>query len=252
MIDASYRVDYQKTASEESMFRIGRTLPFALALAFLGMFTAGCGSTNSKFRLVHAIPDGQPVDVLIDGKAVESAVAFDSVTPSSGYLSVSSGSRKLEVRANGGTTDYFSGTPTFNNGAAYTIVATGAVGNNTVVSPVFTDDNSAPTSGNAKLRFIHASPSGPTPVDIYVVAPGTDISGVSPSISSIAYTNASAYLSVPAGTFDILITPAGLKAVDITVPSASFTAGQIRTFIVVDVQNGGSLSGTPLELSDLN
>jgi Domain of unknown function (DUF4397) len=253
MIGASYQVDYQKTDPEESMFPIGKTLPFALALAALSMFTAGCGSSNSKFRLVHAIPDGQAVDVLIDGKTVESAVAFDSVTPSTGYLSVSSGGRKLEVRPNGGTTDFFSGTPTFNSGTAYTVVATGAVGNNTVVAPVFTDDNSAPASGNARLRFIHASPSGPTPMDIYVIAPDTtDISGVAPSISSLAYTNASAYLSVPAGTFNILITPAGLKAVDITVPSASFTAGQIRTFIAVDVQNGGSMSGTPLELSDLN
>ncbi len=235
------------------MFRIGRTLPFALALAALSMFAASCGSSNSKFRLVHAIPDGQAVDVLIDGKTVESAVAFNSVTPSSGYLSVSSGGRKLEVRQSGTTTDYFSGTPTFNSGAAFTVVATGAVGNNTVVAPVFTDDNSAPTSGNAKLRFIHASPSGPTPVDIYVVAPGTDIGGVSPSISSVAYTNASTYLSVPAGTFDILITSAGSKSpVDSTVSGASFTAGQIRTFIAVDVQNGGSMSGTPLELSDLN
>jgi hypothetical protein len=241
---------------EKTMFRIVRTLPFALALAALTIFTACGGSSSSKFRLVHAIPDGQPVDVLIDGKTVESAVAFDSVTPSSGYLSVSSGSRKLEVRQSGTTTDYFSGTPTFNSGAVYTVVATGAVGNNTVVAPVFTDNNATPTAGNAELRFIHASPSGPTPVDIYVVAPPGTGDGGSASISSLAYTQASTYLTVPAASggtpYDILVTPAGFKTIVITVPGASFNAGQIRTFILVDVQNGGAISTTPMELSDLN
>lgn len=238
------------------MFRIGRTLPFALALSILSIFTAGCGSSNSKLRLVHAVPDGGVIDVLIDGKNVAPGLSFDTATS---YLSMASGSRHVQVFAAGTTTNaFFDGTVNLSGGTTYTAVATGFANrtppvNNTVVAPVFTDDNSAPTSGNAKLRFIHASPSGPTPVDIYVVAPETtDISGVSPSISSVAYTNASTYLSVPAGTFKILVTPAGLKAVDITVPSASFTAGQIRTFIAVDVQNGGSMSGTPLELSDLN
>jgi hypothetical protein len=234
------------------MSRMLRTLSFTLALAALSVFTANCGSSNAKFRLVHAISDGQPVDVLIDGKTVESSVAFDSVTPSSGYISVSSGSRKLEVRPSGTTTDYFSGTPTFNSGGAFTVVATGKVGNNTVVAPVFTDNNTAPMSGNAALRFIHASPSGPTSIDIYVVAPGTDITGVSPSISSLAYTNASTYLNVPAATFDIVVTSAGFKAREFTVSSLSFAAGQIRTFVTIDVQNAELMSGTPLELSDLN
>ena len=234
------------------MLRMLRTLPCALALVALSVFTASCGSSNSRFRLVHAIADGQPVDVLIDGKTVESSVAFDTVTPTSGYLSVSSGSRKLEVRPTGTTTDYFSGTPTFNSSSASTVVATGAVGNNTVVAPVFTDNNTAPTSGNAALRFIHASPSGPASIDIYVVAPGMDITGVSPSISSVAYPTASAYLSVPAGTFDIVVAPAGFKAREFTLSNASFNAGQIRTFVTVDVQGGGFMSATPLELSDLN
>jgi uncharacterized protein DUF4397 len=249
------RASYQLAptiSSEESMFRPLRTLPCTLALAALSLLTASCGSSNSKFRLVHAIADGQPVDVLIDGKTVESSVAFDSVTPTSGYMSVSSGNRKLEVRPTGTTTDYFSGTPTFNSGSAFTIVATGAVSNNTVVAPVFTDNNTAPTSGNVALRFIHASPSGPASIDIYAVAPGTDISGVAPSISSLAYPTASTYLSVPAGTFDIVVTPAGFKAREFTLSNVSFTTGQIRTFVTVDVQNGGFMSATPLELSDLN
>ena len=234
------------------MFRMLRTLPFALALTALSIFTAGCGSSSStKFRLVNAIPNApQAVDALIDGKVVETAVQFD--TPPSAYLSVSSGSRHLQVFPTGTTTGaYFDGNVSLSSGSDYTVVATGSVTNNTIVAPLFTDNNTAPTSSNAAVRFIHASPSNQTPQDIYLVAPGTGDGG-SPSISSVAYSAASTYLTVPAGSYDILITPTGFKSINITVPNVSFSAGQIRTYVLVDVPNGGAMSATPLVLNDLN
>jgi hypothetical protein len=231
------------------MFRMLRSLPFALALAALSIFAASCGSSNSKFRLVHAIPDGQAVDVLIDGKTVESAVAFDSVTPSSGYLSVSSGTRHLQVFPTGTTTNaYFDGNPSFSGGTSYTFVVGGPTTN--TFGTLLTDNNATPTSGDGELRVIHASPSGPTPVDVYVVSPGAPASGT-PSISGIVYQNASTYLNIPAGSFDVLITPNGLTAVDIR-ESFAPSNGQIRTFVLVDVQGGGSMASSPLVLNDLN
>jgi hypothetical protein len=68
----------------------------------------------------------------------------------------------------------------------------------------------------------------------------------------VAYSAASTYLTVPAGSYDILVTPTGFKSVNITVPNVSFSAGQIRTYILVDVPNGGAMSATPLVLNDLN
>ncbi len=238
------------------MSRWLRTLPLTLALAGLTVFTMGCGSSDAKMRLVHAIPDASSnIDVDIDGKAVGTNVPFDSVTPSSGYLGVSSGTRHLQLFPTGTTTNpYFdSGSISFSGGTSYTIVATGSATSNTVVAPQFTDNNTAPTSGNFNLRIIHASPTWSQffgGMDIYVVAPGTDISGVSPTVSNLTYKNASGYLSTAAGTWEVIMTPVGLKANDIDV-TYTFNAGQIRTLVVVD-SSGGGLSGTPLELSDLN
>lgn len=231
------------------MLRMLRTLPFALALAAFSILTACGGSSNSKFRLVHAVADGQAVDVVIDGKTVETNVPFDSVTPTGSYLSVSSGSRHIQVFPTGTTTGaYFDGTVSFSDGTPYTFVLGGRA--SAVSGTLLTDNNAAPTSGDGELRVIHASPSGPTPVDIYVVAP-TDPPTGTPSISNLAFQSASNYLNVPAGSYDVLVTPATNPAVDIRTPFAP-TNGQIRTFVLVDVQGGGQMSPSPLVLSDLN
>ena len=239
------------------MFRMLRTLHSALALVALIAFTASCGSSSgTKFRLVNAIPDSPPqtVDVLIDGKTVESAVSFGSVTPSSSYLAVSSGSRKLEVRPTGQTTDWINSNVSFNGGSDYTIVATGYVSSNTVAAPLLTDNSTAPTSGNAALRIIQASPEGlgsvqNQAVDIYVVAPGGGL-GSSPDIPNVAYQAASAYKTLPAGTYDLLLTPAGIPSINITIPSVSFSSGKVYTYVLIDVSGGGAMSQNPVVLND--
>jgi uncharacterized protein DUF4397 len=240
------------------MFRMVRTLPFTLALAALSIFTASCGSSSgTKFRLVYAIPDGQQqADVAIDGTVVATAVPYGTATPGTGYRSVASGTRKLEVRPTGQTTaqDYVNSNVPFNGGNAYTVVATGYASNNLVVSPLFTDNATAPTSGNASLRIIQASPEGlgsNQPVDIYIVAPGGGFPGTSPDIPSVAYQAASAYKTFPAGTYDLLLTPAGTPSVNITIPNASFSSGKIYTYVLIDVAPpGGAMSAFPVQLTD--
>lgn len=236
------------------MFRMLRTLPFILALATLSIFTACGGSNSTKFRLVQAIPDipqQQAVDVLIDGKKV-GTVSLAGVTPASGYLSGSSGSRHLQVFLTGQTTGpYFDGNVTFNSGSN-TVVATGSVTNNTIVAPLFTDNAPTPTSSNAGLRIIQASPEGlggNPAVDIYLVAPGGSLPGTSADIPNVAYPAASAYKTFPAGTYDLLLTPAGIPSLNIRIPG-SFTQGKNYTYVLIDVQNGGQMAQNPVVLND--
>jgi hypothetical protein len=230
------------------MSRMLRTLPFALALAALTIFSASCGSSGAKFRMFYAVPNGQAVDVLVDGKTVETAVNVNSVTPASGYLSVSSGSRHVQVFPTGTTSGaYFDGNVPFNGGTPYTFLLTGPTGN--IQQQLFTDNNTAPTSGNAALRVIHASPSGPTPVDIYLSQANTQNLG-SITISSLAFAAASSYVSAPASSYAFLVTPSGIQAIDIDMPDQSFAAGKIYTYVLVDVAGGGAMSGTPVVLND--
>jgi len=238
------------------MLRMLRTLPFTLAFAALSLFTACGGSGGTQFRLVQAVPDipsQQAVDVYIDLKKV-GTVSLGGVAPASGYLSVSSGARHLQLYLAGQTTGpLFDGNVTVNSGGN-TVVATGFFTGSTIVAPLFADNATASTtSSNAQLRIIQASPEGLASnpaVDIYIVGPGGGLPATSPDIADVAYPTASAYKAFPAGTYDLLLTPTGQAALNITLKGATFSAGKNYTYVLVDVQNGGSMSGTPVVLND--
>lgn len=227
-----------------------KILPLSLTLAAVSIFATSCGSSNSKFRVFNAVPNlpqNQAVDVLIDGKVV-GTVSFGSVTPASAYLSVSSGSRHVQMFPTGTTTGaYFDGNVSLSSGTPYTFLLAGPLGS--IQHQLFTDNLTAPTSSNATLRVITAWATGPTPVDIYLSTPNTTTLGT-PSISSVAFPTASTYLTFPAGSYAFLVTPTGLPAIDLDVPDATFTGGKIYTYVLIDLPGGGAPSGTPVVLND--
>jgi hypothetical protein len=115
-------------------------------------------------------------------------------------------------------------------------------------SLVLTDDNSAPTSGNANLRLINVSPSLAT-ADVYIVSPGTDINTVSPTISNLAFGLASAYQSLAGGNYEIIYAFTGQAITAIDHGSQSLSSGQVRTFVRLNGQSGGFTSAM---LADVN
>lgn len=248
------------------MSRVLRTVPLILALAAFGIFASSCGTDHSQVRFLQASPEDAPapvnVDITIDSKSVATNVAFGATAPSSGYQSVNAGNRTVEVFATGTTTSpLVNSNINFSNQKQYTVVIAGCndpgscnqSGTTSTIAPVLlTDDNTAPTSGNIKLRMVHASPfSNATNFDVYIVAPGTDITTLTPNISNLPYTQGSGYQSLAAATYEVIVTDTGSK-VPIIDQSYPLTAGQIRTLVIVDILGGGALSTVPLELSDLN
>ena len=238
------------------MLRTLRLLPLALALGAFGMFAISCGGTHASMRFVHASPDAPNVDVAVDGKTVATDLPFTSVSPGSSYLIITAGNRLIEVRPTGTATDLVDASNvSFSSHQQYTVFFTGLVNSNppTQTISLVTDDNSAPQTGNMKLRVFHASPSGPAHLDIYIVAPTTDITNLSPTISALAYQQASTYQSVAPTSNEVIMTdtndPTKARLIDQTYTLA---AGQIRTLVVLDVAGGGALSSTPLVLADLN
>jgi len=219
---------------EEKMARVFRLFPFGLVLLAANLLNLGCGSDpNARVRVVHASPDAPNVDVAVDGKTVLTNVPYATA---SGYLTVKAGTRKIEVRATGTTQDVINASPTLDGKKDYTVLAEDFLAS--IVPGVLADDNSAPDSGKVRVRVVHASPSA-GPVDVYVVAPGSDISTLSPTISNLAFKAATDYLSVPAGSYEVLVTPTGTKTVAIDTGTISLTAGQVRTAVALDAPGGG-------------
>jgi hypothetical protein len=107
---------------------------------------------------------------------------------------------------------------------------------------VLPDDLTNPAVGNVKVQRVHAAPSAPT-VDIYVTAPGADISLMSPTLTAVPSRGYSTYLEVSAGTYHVRITPTGTKTVALDTGDLALAAGQIRTGVALDAVGGGTPIG---------
>jgi len=221
------------------------------ALSLLVLATAACSDDNNspspsaQVRVVHGSPDAPAVDVLVDGGKVLDSVPY---LASSGYLSVASGSRNLKVNVFNTATTVINADVSLTADAAYTVIATNVVAS---IEPlVLTDDLTSPAAGNIKLRLVHGAPSVGL-VDIYVTAPDADITGLTPTLSDVDFKQNSGYLEVPAGSYQVRITPAGSKTVAIDTGALTLNAGQIRTGIAVEAPGGG-LPLSALLLADQN
>lgn len=203
----------------------------------------GCGGDHARVRVMQASPDESSVDVLVDGKTAASNVAYATAT---GYLTVGSGSRHLQVEPSGASNFIIDETLSLSAKADSTVLVTNLAPN---IAPLnLADDNSAPASGSFKIRLVNAAPNL-GPVDVYVVPPGTDLTTVQPTVSSLASVAASGYTSLTAGTYEVFFTvPGGISAFIDAGPIA-FAAGQVRTMVALDAQAGGFTFST---LSDVN
>jgi hypothetical protein len=220
------------------VIRLRKAAPLTVALFAIStiFFTTGCGSTSTQVRLVNAMDGQTSINLVVDNSTLATGVDFGAA---SSYPSTASGSHTLEIQANSAT--LFSQTVSFSSG------------NNTVLATnsgprIFADNKTTPSSGNIQIRAINASTSLGT-ADVYVVAPGIDISTVNPNFSALAYQSASSYATLAAGSYQVEFTQAGSKNVLVNSNANSFTAGQIRTIVALDNPSGGF---TTAVLSDLN
>lgn len=207
---------------------------FALAATLI---TTGCGSSTTNVRLLNAVAGQSSVDMLVDSKDIAAGVPYGTA---SGYQPVSSGSRNLQIDVSGNA--IISQTITLGSGTNNTVLATGSGATG------FTDNKTAPSSGNIEIRVINASATLGS-ADVYIVPSGTDINTVNATIPALSYQSASSYQTLAAGSYEVLFTQPGQKFIVIDSNPLSFSSGQIRTVVGMDGQNFGF---TAAVLSDLN
>jgi hypothetical protein len=154
------------------------------------------------------------------------------------YVQETPGGYTVHVEPAGTTATLINQPVVFQPGTVYTFIAAEAAFASPALTPILlTDDNSAPSSGNLKLRLVNASPDVGN-LDAYVVSPGAKIQNLTPTFSSLAFKSASNYQSLPAGSYEVYFTAAGQKTVLIDSGPLAFSAGQIRTLVALDSAGG--------------
>jgi hypothetical protein len=201
-------------------------LGIAGSLVLLGSIAAPTAAADEAFvRVVHASPDAPNVDVWVDGETVLTDVPFTAV---SDYLALPAGTYNVQVTATGSTDAVIDADLSLEAGTSYTVAATGLLAD---IAPIVLTDDRAPADGQAKLRVFHASPSAPASVDVAVTDGPVLVEG-------LAFPEATAYLSVDAGTYPLEIRAAGESEAALTL-EATLAAGENYTAIAMDGGEAG-------------
>jgi len=222
---------------------VSRSLLALIIAAVLPVW--GCGSSGSvaPTRLLNASPGEASLEAFMNNDLFVSNVLYGTA---SGYEQIIPGSPILTVAAQGAKTALFSQTLSLQSATSYTVLVSGYP--SSIAAILLTDNNSPPSADNMNLRIINAAPSLGT-ADVYVVAPGTNLKNVSPTVSAMNFESASSYIPLAAGTYQIYFTRTGQTVVLIDSGKVSFGAGQVRTVVGLN----GAVSGyTATVLADLN
>jgi hypothetical protein len=195
---------------------------------------AGCGSGGStRFRLMNAVPDESSLNVLVDSTSVSSNLAYGTST---GYLSESSGSHQVGIEPSGSSTTLLQQSISLGSGSDTTVISSNF--SSSIANLVLTDNNSAPASGDFKIRTVNASPDL-GPADVYILTPGTALSTVSPTVSNLSFGATASYQSLTGGNYEIEFTSVGQKFAAIDTGTLTLSSGQVRTFVGLNNPSGG-------------
>lgn len=185
---------------------------------------------RARVRAVHASPDAPPVDILVNGVPAWTNVPFKAV---SSYASLTPGTYNIRVVPAGSVAPVMiDANLTVEAGKDYTVAATDVLAN--IAPLVLADDNRAPAAGQARARFVHASPDAPA-VDVAVT-------GGPVLFRNYAFGEASPYIDVPAGTYNLEVRLAGTTTVALALPNVTLEAGAVHSVFAMGLVADGSLS----------
>jgi subtilisin family serine protease len=204
-----------------------------------GLAVGAAPVASSRLRVAHTVSDAPTVDVYVDAIRAFENQAFKDVTA---YTPQTAGEHLVQV-VPAGVTDLsqsvFSQTLTLKE-MDHTVVAMGTMTTTDAFDHhlhLYDDDNTAPASGKARVRFIHSAPGTPS-VDLGV----TGI--VTPVIANVGYMGAGGYEIVDVGTHPLELRLAGTSDVALYIGDTRFRQAVYTVFAVGPVANLESVLST--------
>jgi hypothetical protein len=205
----------------------GLLLAPVLALAIAAPVAA---ADEAMVRVLHASPDAPAVDIKVDDTDVLTNVPFETI---SDYLPLAAGTYNIKVCATGTDTCVIDADLTFAANTKYTVAATNVLAS--IEAQVLTD-TPAPTADAAQVRVIHFSADTPA-VDVLTQDGATTV------VDALAYPNATDYLSLPGGSYDLKVCADADNSVCPLDPGAlAISNGTAYSVFAIGSLQGGSLT----------
>jgi hypothetical protein len=143
-------------------------------------------------RVLHGSPDAPAVDVKANGANILTNVPFGVI---SDYLPVDGGTYNIKVCATGTDTCVIDADLTFTAGKKYTVAATDLVAS---IDAQVIEDTATANAQQAQVRVVHFSADTPA-VDVLTQ------DGSAKVVENLSYPNATGYLALAAGTYDLKV-----------------------------------------------
>jgi hypothetical protein len=186
---------------------------------------------DSCINVVHASPDAPLVDIYLDGELALTGLGFGWY---SGWIAVPAGDHRVQVTVTGEApeTAVIDATVTVESGAAYQIAATGFVAE--ITPQIFPVDFSEIAEDTARVRVVHTVPDAPA-VDVAVT--GGDV-----LVGGLVFPNASDFLDVPAGAYDLEVRIAGTTDVALPLPGVELASATVYDVFAIGTAADGALA----------
>ena len=209
---------------------------YVLAACMLAVTVAGCGKSSSssgsaQVRFFNGLVDAGPINVSIGSKSPVSGLPFEGQTL---YQGVDSGTQEFKVGIAGGTSTIIDTTLSMNSSNyTYLVYGTSSAPSAQLLSDTITD----PATGFFQIRVTNIG-FGSTSVDVYITAPGASLDTASPNISSIAYSQSSAFTQLTPGSLQLRLTLHNSKQV--IYDAGTVTFGDRVSYTLVVYTKGSS------------
>ena len=158
-------------------------------------------------RVLNLIPDSPLLAVAVEGTVAYNNVGFQGITD---YQSFENKITNFSVSIAGVTTPFLQFSANLAGSQPYTLVLTGVM--DSPIATLVAEFVNSGSNGNAQVSVYNGAINQAV-VDVYVTAPGVDITNLVPGFIGVTYNGATRNSAFGGGTYQIRVTPNGAKGI---------------------------------------
>ncbi|MGQ3052225.1 MAG: DUF4397 domain-containing protein [Roseateles sp.] len=199
------------------------------------------GDSNTQVRLLNATRSYNSLDLEVDSKKINTAVAYASVGD---YGSVNTGATASKVTTNPVGTSISATTPTLTGGTNYTYITYGFAG--AIRTTLLQESETVPAANKAKLLVLNLAPDAGA-LDVYVTGATDPLDSATPHTTNLQGGSGSGYGEINSGTFRVRVTGYNKRSdLRLDIPAITLDSASVNTLILTATDGGVLVNGITL------